>query len=121
MIFDIEFCSGGDLFFHIQQQEKFSLEVAKFILIEVILAIECLHANDIIYRDLKPENILMDEKGHIRLADFGLSKLNFRASDYSYSFCGSPEYLSPEILVNEAKHNRMVDIYSLGCLFYEML
>lgn len=88
---------------------------------EVVLALEYLHENDIIYRDLKPENIIMDADGHVKLADFGLSRTGFKKEDVSNSFCGSPEYLSPEMLVNNSKHNRMVDIYALGCLLYEML
>ena len=70
---------------------------------------------------MKPENVLFDCDGHVRLVDFGLSKLNFTENDFSSSFCGSPEYMSPEMLINESLHNKMVDFYSLGCLLYEML
>jgi len=62
--------------------------------------LEYLHANNIIYRDLKPENILIDEDGNLRLTDFGLSRMDFGPQDLSYSFCGSPEYMSPEMLNN---------------------
>ena len=72
------------------------------------------------YRDLKPENILIDIDGHIRITDFGLSKDNFSHRTRASSFCGSPEYMSPEMLSQEF-HTRMVDFYSLGALLYEML
>ena len=88
---------------------------------EIVLAMEYLHSNNIIYRDLKPENVLIDGDGHVRLADFGLSKMNFCEEDVSNSFCGSPEYMSPEMLYSNSYHNKMVDIYALGCLLYEIL
>ena len=69
------------------------------------MALEYLHTHNILYRDLKPENILLDGEGHVRLADFGLSKVGFKKSDFSNSFCGSPEYISPEMLVNGSLHN----------------
>ena len=72
------------------------------------------------YRDLKPENILIDMDGHVRITDFGLSKDNFKRRDRASSFCGSPEYMSPDMLGKEY-HTRMVDFYSLGALLYELL
>lgn len=87
---------------------------------EVILALEYLHQKNILYRDLKPENILVDERGHLRLTDFGLCKLDFHKNNYTSSFVGSPEYLSPEILSGR-HYNYSVDYYTLGVLFYEML
>jgi len=86
----------------------------------VLLALEFLHKSNILYRDLKPENILIDEDGHIKLTDFGLSKMDFSSNDVTYSFCGSPEYMSPEMLNNNG-HSRQVDIYCLGVLLYELL
>jgi len=79
-----------------------------------------LHDNDIVYRDLKPENILLDVDGHVRLTDFGLSKEHMNKEARTYSFCGSPEYMSPEMLAGQG-HTRAVDFYSLGALLYEML
>lgn len=89
-----------------------------------------MHDNNILYRDLKPENIVIDEKGHVRLTDFGLSKVEFRLGDRAYSFCGSPEYMAPEMLVTERNrmlgnapmyHARSLDFYHLGALLFEMV
>lgn len=81
---------------------------------------EFLHQNCILYRDLKPENILVDENGHIRLTDFGLSKCGFHSNDLTKSFVGSPEYMSPEILLGK-HYNFSVDFYTLGVLLYELV
>ncbi|CDW71203.1 camp-dependent protein kinase catalytic [Stylonychia lemnae] len=88
--------------------------------VSILLGIEYLHTNNIMYRDLKPENILLDLEGNIRITDFGLSKDDFKKRSRTSSFCGSPEYMSPEMLSQEF-HTRMVDFYSLGALLYEML
>lgn len=93
---------------------------AKLYIAEIIVALEHLHAKNIIYRDLKPENILLDDKGHIRLTDFGLSKLGLENDDKTYTFCGTPEYLAPEILLGKG-HDKAVDWWSLGALLYEMV
>lgn len=95
--------------------------MAKFYFSEIVLAIEYLHMNDIFYRDLKPENILLDHQGHVKLTDFGISRINFSRGDRSTSFCGSPEYMSPEMLKQGRVHGRSVDFYSLGALLFEML
>jgi len=87
---------------------------------EVLLAIEYLHSQGILYWDLKPENILIDVDGHVQLTDFGLSAEGFTKSKLSTEFCGSPEYLSPE-MIWETGHGFMCDIYSLGALLYEFL
>lgn len=93
--------------------------MAKFYFAEILLGLEFLHSKNIVYRDLKPENVLIDVDGHIKLADFGLSKI-FKNEERSFSFCGSPEYMCPEILKREG-HNHMVDYYTLGALLFEML
>lgn len=69
---------------------------------------------------MKPENILLDLDGHVRLTDFGLSRMGMSKGKKSHSFCGSPEYMSPEMLKGDG-HGREVDFYSLGALLYEML
>ncbi len=73
----LEFCAGGEIFYHMNKVQRFSEKVAKFYFAEIVLALEYLHANNVFYRDLKPENILLDEDGHIKLADFGISRINF--------------------------------------------
>jgi serum/glucocorticoid-regulated kinase 2 len=100
---------------------RFSEKVAKFYFAEIVIALEHLHNNNIFYRDLKPENILLDQDGHIKLADFGISRLNFTERDRSTTFCGSPEYMSPEMLKPSRIHGRQVDYYALGALLFEML
>lgn len=82
----------------------------------MVLAIEYLHSHNILYRDLKPENILLASDGYIRLTDFGLSREN----NFSMSFCGSPAYLSPEMLERKGV-GFSSDIYGIGCVLYEMV
>ena len=114
-----EFLQGGDLFFHIHTHQKFSNEKVKFYIVELVLAIECLHKNNMLYRDLKPENILIGKDGHIKLTDFGLSKI-ISTFDKTYTICGTLQYLAPEILGGEG-YNESVDWWSLGCIMFEML
>mmetsp|Transcript_92307 Transcript_92307/g.138177 ORF Transcript_92307/g.138177 Transcript_92307/m.138177 type:complete len:437 (+) Transcript_92307:45-1355(+) len=121
LYFVLDYCAGGELFFHLGKLGKFPEHRACFYAAEIILAISYVHTLDIIYRDLKPENVLLDAMGHIRLTDFGLSKEGISSSSSgANSFCGTPEYLAPEIL-NRQGHGRAVDWWSLGALLYEML
>eukprot|EP00357_Protocruzia_adherens_P027697 CAMPEP_0114993102 /NCGR_PEP_ID=MMETSP0216-20121206/12333_1 /TAXON_ID=223996 /ORGANISM="Protocruzia adherens, Strain Boccale" /LENGTH=364 /DNA_ID=CAMNT_0002356687 /DNA_START=10 /DNA_END=1104 /DNA_ORIENTATION=- len=120
LYFVTEFCSGGELFVHLRISKKFSELRTKFYAAELIAALETLHSNGIIYRDLKPENILLCEDGHVKLTDFGLSKEGIEMQDRTYTFCGTPEYLAPEILLGEG-HSCTADWWSLGVLMYEML
>ncbi|KAL7817726.1 serine/threonine-protein kinase sck1 [Trichoderma gracile] len=115
-----DYMSGGELFWHLQKEGRFDEKRAKFYIAELILAIEHLHKNDIVYRDLKPENILLDANGHIALCDFGLSKANLTKNDTTNTFCGTTEYLAPEVLLDESGYTKMVDFWSLGVLVFEM-
>ncbi|KAL5596972.1 uncharacterized protein BROUX77_006920 [Berkeleyomyces rouxiae] len=115
-----DYMSGGELFWHLQKENKFGEARAKFYIAELILAIQHLHENDIVYRDLKPENILLDANGHIALCDFGLSKANLTKNDTTTTFCGTTEYLAPEVLLDESGYTKMVDFWSLGVLVFEM-
>lgn len=115
-----DYMSGGELFWHLQKEGRFSEERAKFYIAELIIALEHLHYNDIVYRDLKPENILLDANGHIALCDFGLSKANLSSTGTTNTFCGTTEYLAPEVLLDDKGYTKMVDFWSLGVLVFEM-
>jgi len=120
LYFILEYCPGGELFFHLSRAGRFSEGRCRFYASEILLAIEYLHRLNIIYRDLKPENILLDADGHVKLTDFGLSKEGIQDNFSAKSMCGTPEYLAPEIL-NKSGHGKAVDWYSLGAIMYEML
>ncbi|KAL4880060.1 kinase-like domain-containing protein [Aspergillus karnatakaensis] len=115
-----DYMSGGELFWHLQKEGRFQEPRAKFYIAELILALQHLHDHDIVYRDLKPENILLDANGHIALCDFGLSKANLTQNDTTNTFCGTTEYLAPEVLLDEQGYTKMVDFWSLGVLVFEM-
>jgi serine/threonine protein kinase len=112
LYFIIDFLNGGELFYHLRREGRFTEDRTKFYTAEIILALECLHNAGIIYRDLKPENVLLDSDGHLKLTDFGLSKTGISGDNMSYTFCGTPEYLAPEV-VRGVGHNKAVDFWSL--------
>lgn len=117
----LEYLPGGELFFHLDKEGFFSEPRARFYCAELLVALDYLHSNGVLYRDLKPENILLDEEGHIRLTDFGLSKDGIAdGNSKTYTFCGTPEYLAPEILVNKG-HTIAVDYWCLGAVLYFMI
>ena len=117
-----DFMQGGDMFFHMHDGQIviFKNEKAKFYIVELVLALEFLHDNNMVYRDLKPENILLDEKGHVKLTDFGLSKILDEENDKAFTICGTPQYLAPEVLLKKG-YDKTVDWWSLGCVMFEML
>ena len=116
----LEYCCNGDLAKHLLFEKRFSESRAKFYICEVLLALENLHQRDIIFRDLKPDNVVLDEEGHCKLTDFGLSKEGVTENQSASSFCGSIAYLAPEMLKKQG-HGKAVDWYLLGVLLYEML
>lgn len=116
----LDYCPGGDLSKHLYYEKRFTEERAKYYICEILLALEDLHKRDIIFRDLKPDNVVLDQEGHAKLTDFGLSKEGVCNSICARSFCGSIAYLAPEMLRKQG-HGKAVDWYLLGVLFYEML
>jgi serine/threonine protein kinase len=116
----LDFCGGGELFFHMLQRGRFEEQDAKFYFCEILLGLEYLHSQQVLYRDLKPENCLLDDDGHIRLTDFGLSKDNLTQSALFTSFVGTAGYLSPEMVARQG-HGFPLDYYCLGCLLYCLL
>ena len=118
--FLMNFIKGGELFRHLSNMKRFSEEQAKFFIAQIIIAIGHLHKKNILYRDLKPENVLFNEDGYLLLADFGLAKMTASKKDLSNSFCGTPEYLSPEMIIGSG-HDHTVDWWTVGILLYELI
>lgn len=116
----LEYLPGGELFMHLEREGIFSEETACFYLAEITLALEHLHSCGIIYRDLKPENILLDKDGHVKLTDFGLCKEALEDGETTHTFCGTVEYMAPEVLLRSG-HAKSVDWWSLGALMFDML
>jgi len=120
LYFVMDFVNGGELFFHLQKDRRFSEERTRFYAAEIVLGLEYLHAAGVIYRDLKPENLLLTQEGHICMTDFGIAKEGLSDNDRTETFCGTPEYLAPEILENNP-YGKGVDWWSFGTLVFEML
>uniref|UniRef100_A0A8C7F668 Serine/threonine-protein kinase Sgk1 n=1 Tax=Oncorhynchus kisutch TaxID=8019 RepID=A0A8C7F668_ONCKI len=120
LYFVLDFVNGGELFFHLQKERTFPEPRAKFYIAEMASALGYLHSLNIVYRDLKPENILLDFEGHIVLTDFGLCKEGISQAETTSTFCGTPEYLAPEVL-RKQPYDNTVDWWCLGSVLYEML
>jgi len=115
-----EYVNGGELYFHLKEERQLSEERTKFYGAEIICAINYLHKLGIIYRDLKLENLLLDHDGHIKIADFGLCKEDIHYGNTTRTFCGTPEYLAPEVL-EDSDYGRAVDWWGVGIVMYEMM
>jgi serum/glucocorticoid-regulated kinase 2 len=115
----MEYSPGGELFYHLQNY-NFDENEIRYYFCQVVLSLEELHKNHVLYRDLKPENILLNLNGDMHLSDFGLSRIGMSGGDMTNSFCGSPEYMPPEV-VNRDGYSYPSDFYTLGCLLYELL
>jgi len=116
----LDYISGGELFYHLSDAERFDEDRARFYTAQITLALGYLHSQNIVYRDLKPENLLLDMNGNICLTDFGLCKENIGIGNLTHTFCGSPEYLAPEIFLGNG-YDKSVDWWAMGTLLYEML
>ena len=124
----LDYVPGGELFSYLRKLRRFDEETARFYAAEIVLVLEYLHEQQggVAYRDMKPENLLLDEDGHIKLVDFGFAKRLGRGNDgteaavETYTLCGTPEYLAPEVIHNKG-HTTAVDWWALGILIYEFL
>ncbi|KAK9811495.1 hypothetical protein WJX72_004815 [[Myrmecia] bisecta] len=113
----LDYVVGGELFRHLRKAGRFPPHATRFYAACIVSAIEYMHSHDIIYRDLKPENLLLDQRGYLKLTDFGFAK---KIKDRTWTLCGTPEYLAPEIIQNKG-HSKSVDWWSVGIILFEML
>jgi RAC serine/threonine-protein kinase len=120
LCFVLEYVNGGEIFFHLSNDKRFSEDRTRFYIAEISLAVTYLHDAGIIYRDLKLENLMLDRDGHIKITDFGLCKENITAADATTTFCGTPEYLAPEV-IEDSEYGRAVDWWGVGVVMYEMI
>uniref|UniRef100_A0A8C2P7P3 non-specific serine/threonine protein kinase n=1 Tax=Capra hircus TaxID=9925 RepID=A0A8C2P7P3_CAPHI len=120
LCFVMEYANGGELFFHLSRERVFTEERARFYGAEIVSALEYLHSRDVVYRDIKLENLMLDKDGHIKITDFGLCKEGISDGATMKTFCGTPEYLAPEVL-EDNDYGRAVDWWGLGVVMYEMM
>ncbi|KAI9275557.1 kinase-like domain-containing protein [Phascolomyces articulosus] len=116
----MDYVPGGELFSYLQREHYLNEDRARFYVAEIVCALEHIHTHQVVYRDLKPENILLDAQGHVALTDFGLCKELKRDNETTTTFCGTSEYLAPEMVLQQP-YTQAVDWWSLGILLYELL
>ena len=114
----MDLLTGGDLRYHLCRIQKFSEEETKFFIACVLLGLEYIHGNNIIHRDIKPENLVCDDKGYIRITDFGVAKI--KKEDNSSETSGTPGYMAPEVLLAQ-NHSFPVDFFAIGVMGYEFM
>lgn len=115
----MDFASGGELMFHLRREAMLSEHTAKFYAAELLIALETLHNKQIVHRDIKPENVLLDAEGHLILTDFGLAKELDDASEQTHSWCGSEDYMAPEIVSRAAHTGKPADFWAYGIFIYD--
>ena len=120
LFYIIDYCPGGEFYYYLQKKGKLPEISVKFYAAQILLAIEHLHSQNIVYRDIKPENILIGADGYLRMTDFGLSKEGVSKDNQTNTFCGTPEYLAPEIILGK-EYSEPVDWWGFGVLIYEMI
>ncbi|XP_077999768.1 RAC-gamma serine/threonine-protein kinase-like [Glandiceps talaboti] len=120
LCFVMEYVNGGELFFHLSREKVFSEDRTRFYGAEIVLGLAYLHSRNVVYRDLKLENLLLDKDGHIKITDFGLCKQEISFTDTTETFCGTPEYIAPEVL-EDNDYGRAVDWWGTGIVMYEMM
>nr|XP_021334820.1 RAC-alpha serine/threonine-protein kinase isoform X2 [Danio rerio] len=116
----MEYANGGELFFHLSRERVFSEDRARFYGAEIVSALDYPHSQNVVYRHLKLENLMLDNDGHIKITDFGLCKEGITDEATMRTFCGTPEYLAPEVL-EDNDYGRAVDWWGLGVVMYEMM
>ena len=114
----MDLLNGGDLRFHISRYRKFSEEQTRFFIANIIYAIDYIHSNNVIHRDIKPENLVLDDKGYVRITDFGIAKENM--PDNSSETSGTPGYMAPEVMKGR-NHSFPVDFFAIGVIGYEFM
>jgi serine/threonine protein kinase len=115
----MELVQGPNLYYFQKQIQKFTQEQIKFKTSQIVLMLEFLHQKKIVFRDLKPENLILNIDGYLKLVDFGCSKVLESKTSKTYTVCGTPEFLAPEVLLGKG-HGFAVDYWSLGILIFEM-